>query len=536
MIGVVVYLTAGDTAPNVLYRLMHGEMPDYLQPRVWWLVLGMNDVSRMQCSEEVAILGILRVVEEILERRPNARVVINSLLPMAYSRGGQNALLHDYQDSLGEMGNKKRDRVKNDPASDNAPANDEKDGWRRSLRTKKAPKGPKKDADKTDDTAEETRLETQQRQKEGKRKRGKDNPVLDAEAHKVHKYNFLTGLLTHRAKAPPLWTAVYAINKELQAFADEHDNVDFFDATPVFASKLPKGKYELHSAKITARGHPTPAGFRDWEDAIVVRLNSILSGMKETNPDLFPVLERTTDDYAGLPNRTDHPGFGFDEDEPPDVEMRLDGDDFYTEDEGSGKGEDNNADQPDANGEGGDGAEGNDVGLAQPASDEDAQQVDHPPHDPPPAEDGAQESPNPDGDGDSPKKEPADADPGGEAHSDPAPASTGDEAQPEAVVDSAGEEAPPENAPVEGATPESDQPPATTSEETTGGSDGPNASGAEGGGEPSTEGNGGEPEGGGENAEDNSEAAAPESEAKPADTQQAEGDVPSPPQEETPQE
>jgi hypothetical protein len=39
---------AGDTAPNVLWRLMHGEMPDYVTPKVWWLSLGNNDLGRME--------------------------------------------------------------------------------------------------------------------------------------------------------------------------------------------------------------------------------------------------------------------------------------------------------------------------------------------------------------------------------------------------------------------------------------------------------------------------------------------------------
>jgi hypothetical protein len=42
---------AGDTAPNVLYRLMHGEMPDYFRPKVWWISLGMNDLGRMKVRE-----------------------------------------------------------------------------------------------------------------------------------------------------------------------------------------------------------------------------------------------------------------------------------------------------------------------------------------------------------------------------------------------------------------------------------------------------------------------------------------------------
>jgi len=65
---------AGDAAPNVLWRLLHGEMPDDFNPKVWWISMGMNDLARMSCSEEVVILGILRVVEEIRTRKPDAKM------------------------------------------------------------------------------------------------------------------------------------------------------------------------------------------------------------------------------------------------------------------------------------------------------------------------------------------------------------------------------------------------------------------------------------------------------------------------------
>ena len=60
----------------------------------------MNDLGRMQCSEEVVVMGILRVVEEILEQKPNAQVVINSMLPMADLRGGIYPHVRDYQDAF----------------------------------------------------------------------------------------------------------------------------------------------------------------------------------------------------------------------------------------------------------------------------------------------------------------------------------------------------------------------------------------------------------------------------------------------------
>ena len=37
---------AGDTASNVLWRLLNGEMPDRFNPKIWWINIGMNDLTR----------------------------------------------------------------------------------------------------------------------------------------------------------------------------------------------------------------------------------------------------------------------------------------------------------------------------------------------------------------------------------------------------------------------------------------------------------------------------------------------------------
>ena len=55
----------GTQSKNLLWRLMNGEMPYGFDPRVWWVGIGLNDLSLKGCSEEVVLLGILRVVEEI---------------------------------------------------------------------------------------------------------------------------------------------------------------------------------------------------------------------------------------------------------------------------------------------------------------------------------------------------------------------------------------------------------------------------------------------------------------------------------------
>lgn len=75
---------AGDTSPNLLWRIQNNEMSN-LKPKVWWINIGMNDILYSHCSEEITIMGILRVVEELLIRNVNdgSTVVINSILPVA---------------------------------------------------------------------------------------------------------------------------------------------------------------------------------------------------------------------------------------------------------------------------------------------------------------------------------------------------------------------------------------------------------------------------------------------------------------------
>jgi len=82
---------AGDTSNNLLWRLMNGEMPWNLNPKVWWVSIGINDLSMKGCSEEVVLLGILRVVEEI-QKEHDGIVVINSLLPV--QRNAEGLLEH----------------------------------------------------------------------------------------------------------------------------------------------------------------------------------------------------------------------------------------------------------------------------------------------------------------------------------------------------------------------------------------------------------------------------------------------------------
>ena len=80
---------SGDTGPNLLWRLQNGEMPDSLRPKIWWILIGINDLMFSMCSVEVVVMSILRVVEEILDKRKDdSMVVIGGLLPSSLKQNG----------------------------------------------------------------------------------------------------------------------------------------------------------------------------------------------------------------------------------------------------------------------------------------------------------------------------------------------------------------------------------------------------------------------------------------------------------------
>lgn len=83
---------AGDTCPNLLWRIQNGELPEALNPKVFWLLIGTNDLS-YQCSEELILIGILRIVQELLDHKTDSVIVINGILPRATDDG----LLHHVQ-------------------------------------------------------------------------------------------------------------------------------------------------------------------------------------------------------------------------------------------------------------------------------------------------------------------------------------------------------------------------------------------------------------------------------------------------------
>lgn len=72
---------------ELLYRIENGEMPSTLDSKVYWLLIGTNDLEWGGCSPETVLVGNLHLIQTLLDRsakRQNdesAIVVVNGILP-----------------------------------------------------------------------------------------------------------------------------------------------------------------------------------------------------------------------------------------------------------------------------------------------------------------------------------------------------------------------------------------------------------------------------------------------------------------------
>lgn len=230
----------------------------------------MNDLGRMQCSEEVVVIGILRVVEEILQQRPSAQVVINSMLPMADLRGGIYPHMRDYKDGLAKN-DKASHYVQKKPQQQQETNSNNNKKKKTSSGKRLLKRGRNKNAEQEE--GEDANNPEKLDKKTLRRYKKKDpiNPVLDPNETKMKKYQLF------KKNRLPLWTSIYAINDELKKFALKHERVTFYDATSIFAEKVERGKYMLKSDMISIRGHPTVEGFQKWEDDMLKRIKTMLA-------------------------------------------------------------------------------------------------------------------------------------------------------------------------------------------------------------------------------------------------------------------
>jgi len=214
---------AGDTAPNVLWRIQNGEIPGNLNPKFWWLVLGTNDLSMRSCSAEVVLLGILRVIEEIQEMRPDAKIIVNSILPMTSDRSGKLSL---------RKGKKPKSRLEN----------------HRSLA----------------------------KEKNTKEKEVKDKKAVEKELEGKTASPMRSRFSIFQSQFS-LWPSAVVINNALKKFCAKHKRIVFFDSYDIFVdtvSDVPTIDKEL--MKLTTLGLPTTLGHSDWLDQVHRRMKYMM--------------------------------------------------------------------------------------------------------------------------------------------------------------------------------------------------------------------------------------------------------------------
>jgi hypothetical protein len=241
---------AGDTAPNVLWRLLHGELPDWFQPKIWWIIMGNSDLSRMQCSEEVVVIGILRIVEYIESQQPNARIVINSLFPMIHTDDVYGREIADYRDAVNGKGNN-NDRQRSLFTIDQWQA---KDPFLQPHNSR------------TNHTT------------------GTDNTRILKSRHENNNNNDND---FEMSKGKSLWSSIQAINRDLRKFAKHKEKVSFFDANDIFTQKVVDNKFVLRTDRITVQGHPTELGFAMYEKMMATHVEALLQRIRRDQPELF---------------------------------------------------------------------------------------------------------------------------------------------------------------------------------------------------------------------------------------------------------
>lgn len=79
--------SSGDTSNNLLWHLSNGILDiKELQPSVWFIMVGTNDLGRTGCSKRNTLAGILHIAQYLRDQRPGATIIIHGLLPRSDSR------------------------------------------------------------------------------------------------------------------------------------------------------------------------------------------------------------------------------------------------------------------------------------------------------------------------------------------------------------------------------------------------------------------------------------------------------------------
>jgi len=73
--------SSGDTGPNLLWHWENGISQSKLNPKLWLLMVGGNDLFEKKCTDRFVMANVLNVAKRIFEDRPEAKIVIHGITP-----------------------------------------------------------------------------------------------------------------------------------------------------------------------------------------------------------------------------------------------------------------------------------------------------------------------------------------------------------------------------------------------------------------------------------------------------------------------
>jgi lysophospholipase L1-like esterase len=89
----------GDHTENVLWRLQHGEI-DGFRPKVVVLMIGTNNTGDRQEDPKTTAAGVRRIVDEIRQRQPQAKVLLLAVFPRDEKPGSLSRRINDRVNSI----------------------------------------------------------------------------------------------------------------------------------------------------------------------------------------------------------------------------------------------------------------------------------------------------------------------------------------------------------------------------------------------------------------------------------------------------
>ena len=200
---------AGDRTSNLLYRIQAGgELPNELDSKVFWLLIGTNDLST-NCSEDVVTLGILSIVQEIRSKKPGSIVVINGLLPRTDNSNG--SLLSEES-----LNSNEEYKPTNTPVASSTT----------------------------------------------------NSSLIEETVGDNHRF---TRRSTKNIDSKPFdfWPSINAINHQLRQYASNHDKVEYFDPADLFIAQMGNEYFKQNNIFLMKELqddylHPTSLGHKIW--------------------------------------------------------------------------------------------------------------------------------------------------------------------------------------------------------------------------------------------------------------------------------